>query len=196
MGDALVLPARSAGRLAARPLLTAAGLAFLFCLLLSALGIARINAYHAGMLDLDIQDQVIWNTAQGRPIASTVLKENDLHLAEHLAFSLAPLALLYAVAPDPRLVVLLQALALAGSSLPVFLYAQRRLESAAAAMLLQGCYLAMPLLAAVALDDVHPVALAALPLAWGAYLLLTGRVPPGLALLALAVVAEDEAALP
>lgn len=196
MSKALSLPVGRARRLAVDPLLPATGLAFAVFLLLAVLSSARVAAYHAGVLDLDIQDQVIWNTAHGRPFASTVLKENSNHLAEHLAFSLTPFAALYAVAPDTRLLVIAQALALAGSSLAVYLYARRRLNSDLHALVIQLSYLAMPLLAVIAFDDFHPVALAAVPLAFGAYLLFVNLRAPGLALLALAVLAEEEAALP
>src|SRR3954451_14018909 len=114
-------------RLAAPPLLLAGALALLCILVLAWLSVARVDAFRAGKQDLDIQGQVIWNTARGHPFASTILSENDIHLAEHLAFSLAPLAALFAVLPDARLLVVIQALALGASSIAVFLYARERL---------------------------------------------------------------------
>ncbi len=197
MSDALALSARpTPWTLVARPGLLAGSLALLAFVALAALSILRFDAYQAGLLDLDIQDQVIWNTAHGHPFASTVLKENTIHVAEHLAFSLTPFALIYAVLPDTRIPLAGQALALAASSLAVYLYARHALGSWPQALLVQASYLLMPLLATMALDDFHPVVVAVAPLAFGAYLLLIGRAEPGLALLALAVAAEEECALP
>ncbi len=176
--------------------IAAYALALIFLALFAAFSIRKLDTFAAGVLDLDIQGQVIWNLGHGQPFASTVLIENDNHLAEHLAFSLIPLAVLYALLPDPRLLVTVQALALSASSLAIFLYARERLASDARALVVQLAYLAAPVLGIVTLDDFHPVALAVAPLAFGAYLLLRDRTVPGLALLALAVLAEEEAALP
>src|SRR5581483_10937456 len=48
------------------PLLVAAGLALLWLVVVGTLCALRVDAYRAGKQDLDIQGQVIWNTAQGR----------------------------------------------------------------------------------------------------------------------------------
>ena len=60
--------------------------------LYGALAIARHNAFASGRQDLEIYLQTLWNTAQGRPFATTLLKSNESHLAEHLALVLLPLA--------------------------------------------------------------------------------------------------------
>src|SRR5919204_4564202 len=85
---------------------TALGLAAF--LVFSGLAIARHQAYASGRQDLEIYLQTLWNTAQGRPFATTLLKSNELHLAEHLALALLPLAPLYGLLPDPRLLIVLQ----------------------------------------------------------------------------------------
>src|SRR3954470_6789809 len=78
MTDTLALPAgRVRAHLAVTPLAVASALPLVAFFALAYLSVARIQNFHAGRLDLDIQGQVIWNTAHGRPFASTVLKEND-----------------------------------------------------------------------------------------------------------------------
>ena len=181
-----------------RQRITLAVLAFLLgatvCLVLSGLAIARHEAFASGQHDLEIYAQTLWNTAQGRPFATTLLKTNELHLAEHLALVLLPLAPLYGLVPEPRLLLGLQQLALALAGLPVWLVARRRLGAGAALLLLAGFYL-MPSLAGVALDDFHPVALTAAPLAGAALLLLEHRWRSGLCLASSVVLLEEEAAL-
>src|SRR5215210_1200163 len=93
--------------------LAATAVALIFALGLSALAIARHEAYASGQHDLEIYLQTLWNTAHGRPFATTLLKANDLHLAEHLALALLPLVPLYGLLSDPRLLLVLQQVALA-----------------------------------------------------------------------------------
>src|SRR3954468_11869611 len=87
-------PARDYAAVAALAL----GLAGL--LLFSALAIARHQSFQSGRQDLEIYLQVLWNTTRGHPFATTLLKSNELHLAEHLALALLPLAPLYGLLPN------------------------------------------------------------------------------------------------
>src|SRR5581483_1248441 len=152
MSDALVVPAVAARRqVTVLPWLLCGALAGFAFLVLAGFSVIRIDVFNAGLRDLDIQNQVIWNTAHGRPFASTVLKENRLHIAEHLAFSLLPLSAVYAVWPEQRMLVVLQALALAGASIPVYLYAHRQLHNPLHALIIQCSLVAMPLTASIAL---------------------------------------------
>lgn len=172
----------------------ALALGVLFALGLSGLAIARHQAYASGQQDLEIYLQTLWNTAQGRPFATTLLKANDLHLAEHLALVLLPLTPLYGLLPDARPLLVLQEAGLALAGAPIWLVARRRLGPGAALALLGGFYL-MPSLAGAALDDFHPVTLTAAPLAAAAMLLLEGRWRAGSCLALTSVLLEEEATL-
>ena len=174
--------------------LAGTAIALVFALGLSALAIARHEAYASGQHDLEIYLQTLWNTAHGSPFATTLLKSNELHLAEHLALVLLPLAPLFGLLPDARLLFVLQQLALALAGLPIWLVARRRLGPGAAFVLLAGFFLT-PSLAGVALDDFHPVALTAAPLAAAAMLLLDGRRRSATGLALCSVLLEEEAAL-
>lgn len=172
----------------------ALGLLLAWWLLLSALALARHAAYASGRQDLEIYLQTLWGSAQGRPFATTLLKSNELHLAEHLALSLLPLVPLYGLIPSAGLLLALQQAALALAGLPVWLAARRLLGPRAALLVLAG-FLAMPALAGVALDDFHPVAFTAAPLAAAGWLLLRGPWRAGLLVGLLAILLEEEAAL-
>ncbi|MCC7368454.1 MAG: DUF2079 domain-containing protein [Chloroflexi bacterium] len=159
------------------------------------LAFARHDTFMTGRYDLEIYTQVVWNTAHGRPFETTLLKTNLSHLAEHVALVLLPVAALYRLYPDPKLLIAIQQASLALLGWPLFVVARQRLGSAwQAVVVLAGFYLT-PALAGVALDDFHAVAVAALPLAAGMALILTGRPRLGAAIALLALPFEEETAL-
>ena len=156
---------------------------------------ARHDAFLTGRFDLEIYTQVVWNTAHGRPFETTLLKSNLSHLAEHVALVLLPIAALYRLLPDPKLLIAIQQASLALLGWPIFLVAKRALGSAWQASVVLACFYLTPALAGVALDDFHAVAVAALPLAAGLALILRGRPRLGAAIALLALLAEEETAL-
>src|SRR4051794_35318511 len=129
---------------------------------------ARHDAFLTGRFDLEIYTQVIWNTGHGHPFQTTLLKSNLSHLAEHVALVLVPIAALYRLLPDPKLLLVLQQAALALLGVPLFIVARRALGSGWQALLVLACFYLTPALAGVALDDFHAVPIASLPLAAGA----------------------------
>lgn len=159
------------------------------------LAFARHDAFLTGRFDLEIYTQVVWNTGHGRPFETTLLKTNLSHLAEHVALVLLPIAALYRLLPDPKLLMALQQAALALLGLPLFLVARRALGSAWQALVVLACFYLTPALAGVALDDFHAVPIAAVPLAFGLALVLLGRPRLGAAIALLALPAEEELAL-
>ena len=108
---------------------------------------------------------------------------------------LLPIAALYRVVPDPKLLIGLQQAALALLGWPLFVVARARLGSAWQALVVLACFYLTPSLAGVALDDFHAVPIAALPLAVGMALILLGRPRVGAGIVLLALLAEEETAL-
>jgi uncharacterized membrane protein len=190
-------PARAAIRLRlewlALTLAISLGLAFFG--VTTWLAIARHDAFLTGRFDLEIYTQVIWNIGHGHGFETTLLKTNLNHLAEHVALSLVPIAALYRLWPDPRLLFMLQQGALTLLGLPLFVVARRALGSTWQALVVLACFYLTPALAGVALDDFHAVPIAALPLAVGMALALLGRPRLGAAIALLALPAEEETAL-
>lgn len=153
------------------------------------------QTFNSTSLDMGVYTQLVWNGGHGEPFATSLLLQNRLHLAEHLALLLLPLAPLYALLPDPRLLLTLQQLALGLAGLTVYWLARRRLGAWLALVPTLGYYL-MPSLTEVALDAFYPIAFAAVPVGLAAALALERR-PRAAGLLALlAVLFEEEAALP
>lgn len=166
-----------------------------FFLVTTWVAFARHDMFLTGRFDLEIYTQVVWNTAHGRPFETTLLKSNLSHLAEHVALVLVPIAALYRLLPDPKLLIAIQQATLALLGWPLFLVARRALGSPWQALIVLACFYLTPSLAGVALDDFHAVAIAALPLAVGMALVLLGRPRLGAGIALLALLAEEETAL-
>jgi predicted membrane protein DUF2079 len=177
------------------PLSLALLAALLFAALTTAITWVEHQTYNSTSLDLAVYTQLVWNTGIGQPFSTTLLLQNHLHLAEHLALLLLPLAPLYALLPDPRLLLLLQQGALALAGLAVYWLARRRLNGWLALLPLLGYYL-MPSLDEVAFDAFYPIAFAAVPVGLAAALALERRWRSASLLALLAVLFEEEAALP
>jgi uncharacterized membrane protein len=129
--------------------------------------------------DLGIYDQVVWNMAHGRPFATTLVYETNGYY-DHFEPVLALIAPLYWLWSDARVLLIVQALALALGSLPIYLYARRRLNELGAdmallALLPAAAYLAYPPLHSANLNDFHEVALLPALIGTALYGLLTGR---------------------
>src|SRR3954454_12583871 len=74
------------------PSLLAIGAGAGFWALTTWMAFARYTAFAAGRFDLEIYTQVVWNIANGHPFATTLLKSNLNHFAEHVALVLIPIA--------------------------------------------------------------------------------------------------------
>lgn len=146
--------------------------------------------------DLGIYDQVVWNMAHGRPFATTLVYETNGYY-DHFEPILALIAPLYWLWSDVRVLLLVQALALALGSLPIYLYARHRLlglgpKFALLALLPVVAYLLYPPLHSANLNDFHEVGLLP-PLIGGAvYGLLTGRRRLTFTMLALCLLIKED----
>jgi uncharacterized membrane protein len=136
-----------------------AGLILLAAAALAGYSIARHNAFNSKAYDLGLHAQVWWNTSQGRFFAGSV--EVDNYLGDHVSPIILPLAPLYRLWPDARLLLVLQAAALAVGAWPLALLARRRLlphwpqGAHLAALLLAGIYLSYPALGFVNRFEFH-----------------------------------------
>lgn len=137
-------------------------IAMLVCAaLLSALSVARYLGYNAGMLDLGNMSQAIWSATQGRPLLySTAQGVSASRLSGHVEAVYFLLAPLYALWPDPRLLLLVQAGLFALGALPVYRMALRRIDSRFAARCLALVYLLYPTALTSVLFDFHSDTLA------------------------------------
>ena len=166
---------------------------------LAGYSIARHNAFNSKAYDLGLHAQVWWNTSQGRLFAGSV--EVDNYLGDHVSPVILPLATLYRLWPDARLLLLLQAVALAAGAWPLALLARGRLRlhwpqgASLAALLLALIYLTYPALGFVNRFEFHEEVFA-VPLLLLAFWALEARRPGVMSLaLALALLTKEDVGL-
>ncbi len=159
----------------------------------AAYSIARHMDRQSTTLDLAIQDQVVWNTSQGRPFASSIEVRN--YLADHLSLILALLAPLYWIWPDVRLLLAFQAAALALGAYPVFRLAREETEDERLGLLFALVYLLYPALGFMVRFDFHAEALVAPLLLAALWKWRAGRPAWASLFLLLALLCREEAGL-
>jgi uncharacterized membrane protein len=143
--------------------------------------------------DLGIYDQGTWLLSRSRAPFSTVRGLNLF--GDHGTYVLALLAPLYRVWADPRLLLALQAVALAVPALVLYRLGARRLGHPAAGLAVAVAYLAYPAMQWAAVWQFHPETLAAAFLALAVLAADRGRTLTMAVLLLLAMACRDEVGL-
>ena len=170
----------------------APGLAALFAVWLGALSLMRHQSLQTYGCDLGIFDNVLWNTVHGHFLHSAVL--NRHFFGEHASPILLGLAPLYALWQDARMLLLVQAAALAWAALPLYRMAARQLGPAAGLAVLFLYFSYVPL-QGLYLFDFHEVALALPLLAYATEHLTRDHPRRMLLFLGLALLCKEELAL-
>jgi len=142
---------------------------------------AQHDAYLTHAEDLGIMVQALWNTGHDavlhQTICNSVSDTNCLgdisRLAIHFEPIMFPLAVLYALAPSPKTLQLVQTLVVASGAFPAFWIARRRLRSPFAGVAFAAVYLLYPTLQAAVTYDFHAVTLSAAFLMFALYFMLT-----------------------
>ncbi len=123
--------------------------------MLACLSIARYLGYNAGMLDLGNMSQAIWSATQGKPLIVTFPQGQMSRLSLHVELIYFLLAIPYAVWPDPRLLLIVQAVLFTLGALPVYRLTMRSIGSPLAARGLAVIYLFYPTAQTSVLFDFH-----------------------------------------
>jgi uncharacterized membrane protein len=142
---------------------------------------ATQTAWQTNAEDMGIMAQALWNTTHGAPLHQTICNiVSDTNcigdvsrFAIHFEPIMLPVALLYAIIPDPRTLQFLQAAVVASGALPAYWLASRRLRSALAGVAFALLYLFYPPLQAAVAYDFHAVTLAAAFLMYALYFMMT-----------------------
>ncbi|MDQ6858408.1 MAG: DUF2079 domain-containing protein, partial [Chloroflexota bacterium] len=168
-----------------------------YAIVFGALSLIRHWSFHSTGLDLGVFDQIIWNTAQGRFMESTLSLDwcvPHSFFGDHFSPVLIALVPLYWLAPHPETLLVVQTVALALGAWPVYLLARHLLPPGIERLIWVVAYVLGAPLAFITLYDFHEVALAVLPLGLAMYFLVTRRsVPMAIALLAAFTVKEEVA---
>ncbi|MFQ6015954.1 MAG: DUF2079 domain-containing protein [Anaerolineae bacterium] len=157
-------------------LVTAAALAYF--LTFSILAVSKHDSFKTHALDLGTMDQATWNTSQGRILEISSLMPAPVKEPQRinrltsgkLELVFLPLALLYRIRADPRMLLILQTLLIAAGALPLYLIASDRFSRLGegdtsapgqlAALALVVAYLAYLPLHYANLHDFHAIVLA------------------------------------
>jgi len=160
--------------------------------LLSALSLLRHHTYHSSLYDLGIFHQVLWNTAHGRPFASSI--KHMSYLGDHFSPSFA---LLFPVEYLPGaldLLLILQAAAAVLCAWNVFRLASRHVDGRAAWLIGMGTLLS-PSLYCPVLADIHPEPFMAALLSQALVLLDDGALGWAALCLGLSLLGKEDAGL-
>lgn len=127
--------------------------------------LSRYTTYHSRAFDLGNMDQTAWNTLHGNFFRYTNGFEGialpPTRLAAHVEPIFLPVSLFYLIHSGPETLLLLQTVALALGSIPLYLLIRRKFpKSPFVAVAFVGAYLLSPGVIGAGLFDFHPVALA------------------------------------
>lgn len=167
----------------------AMGLVALSILLFSAFFIVYLTTRHDAYLtnaeDMGIMDQAIWNTLHGHMLHQTICNSvgdtncYDAAGISRFAIHFEPLlflvSLFYAIAPDPKTLLVIQTLVVASGAFPAFWLAHLRLRNVWAAVAIALLYLLYPMQQLAAVSDFHAVTLTAALLLFMLYFMYTRR---------------------
>ncbi len=127
----------------------------------AALATLQHRAFETGRFDLGNLTQAVWSTAHGDLLQVTSLRGEQMsRLGAHFDPIVAALAPLWWLWPDPALLLVAQAVAVALGALPVYLLAHKHLGTEWAGLGFALVYLLYPPTQWLVLDDFHPVAFA------------------------------------
>ena len=139
-----------------------------FAAVMSGLAVLQQRAFETGRFDVGNLTQVVWSTANGRFLEMTdVNGEQISRLGAHFDPIVVLLVPLWWIWPDPELLLVTQAVAVALGAVPVYLLARKHLGSDRAGLTFAVVYLLYPPTQWLVVDDFHPVAFAT-PLLLGA----------------------------
>ena len=153
---------------------TVSGAAVVYSAIMIAVGFERHAALDTRAFDLGIFAQALWNTVRGDFLYSS-LKGGICLLGDHISPILVALVPLYAIIPDPRVLLVVQPLATAACMVPLAWIAMRRLGDKREALLfVLMFFFYMPARAALR-EDFHPEVLAEIFILLSFIALETGR---------------------
>ena len=167
-----------------------------FAVGLGALAVLQHRAFWTGRFDVGNLVQAVWSTAHGDFLSVTGLSGQQIsRLGAHFDPIVAAFAPLWWLWPDPSLLLVVQAVAVAAGAVPVYLLGRRHLASDWAGAGFALAYLLHPATQWLVLDDFHPVALATPLLLWGFWFLDSDRLVAFAAVAALACLTKEQIGL-
>jgi len=147
-------------------------LIIIFIIVFIFLGFGRHDALKSFQNDIGVYSQILWNTLHGNffeasgAVVSITLQpdgttlENFNYLSAHFSPILLLLAPLYAIWSDPKLLIIIQAIAVGLGALPIYWLAREKIKNKFGGIVFLVSYLLYPILHNALLYDFHEVTLA------------------------------------
>jgi uncharacterized membrane protein len=133
----------------------------------------NFQALHPHTIDLGLYDNVLWHTAHGDWLGSSLLKGGH-HNSAHFDPILIAIAPLYALRPYADTLLVLQIVWVSSAMLPLYLLASEQLASPLYALGFAAMYAAHPAVHGAALYEFHSLTLVGPLLIWLVYFLERG----------------------
>ena len=173
----------------------------IYVVIYSTLALVKHDTFHSFSFDLGIISQVTWNLSQGRFFETSLGRALDTELigsymGNHVRPLLLFLAPLYRLWPDPRMLLILQSMALGVGAIPLYWVARRNLERPISHYALVVVYLLYPALGFINLFDFHPVAFCVPALLFAYWALLEKRDVLFWVMIVLALSTKEELVVP
>lgn len=148
----------------------------------------------AGLFDFALEEQVVWNTSQGRPFEASVEVKN--YLGDHFSLLIALPAVIYVVLPSPFTLIAIQILCVVLAALAIKKIADRELKNGWLSLAVFLIYVFYIGLTAPLLTDYRAIVLGMPYLAWGLYFIESKKNQNiGMILLAIGAFAKEDMAL-
>ncbi len=137
-------------------------LMLIYTIYFTTVSFLRYENFYTGRFDLGNMVQTVWNTMHGSIFTLTNPNgtETISRLAFHADFILILLAPFYALWPDPKMLLLIQTIVLAGGAFFVYLISKHVLKNKNISLAFAFAYLINPAIQWTNLYDFHPVTLA------------------------------------
>ena len=162
----------------------------IYAAIMAAVGFERHLVLETRAFDLGIFAQAVWNTLQGDFFFSSI-KENINLMGDHVSPILLGTVPFYAIWPDPRMLVLLQAIAVASSFFPLALIARGKLKNRSLVLIFLLMFFFYQPMRAALHEDFHPEVLAEPFLWWAFFFLEKKKIACFLLCLAVAVTGKE-----
>ncbi|HZE87126.1 MAG TPA: DUF2079 domain-containing protein [Methylomirabilota bacterium] len=135
---------------------------FIYIAYFTPITFLRYDNFYAGRFDLGNMAQTVWNTTRGRVFMFTNPNgtDNISRLAFHADFILVLLAPLYALWPNPKMLLLIQTVVIAAGAFFVYLIAKLIVKNKNISLTFALLYLINPSIQRANLYDFHAVTLA------------------------------------
>lgn len=158
------------------------------------LSFSRHNNYRSLRLDLGNMDQTVWNVYKGNGFVLTDPEgeQQESRIAIHADFLLILLAPLYVLWSDPRMLLIVQTIAVGLGMFPVYLLAKDKTQSRFIGLFFTLLYVINPALHRLLLHDFHAVTLVTPLLLWAFWFLHKERMVPFILCLFFAALGKED----